>query len=68
MFINLYTCRLADFKGFKKLLTVNFPLLKKLNKFADPNKKSPDGGIGRRAWLRAMFHPLECKFDSCSGH
>ena len=31
-------------------------------------KISPDGGTGRRAWLRAMWTLSPCRFESCSGH
>ena len=44
-----------------------FVFQKEIILFLHPLKR-PDGGIGRRAWLRAMFPFWECKFDSCSGH
>ncbi len=39
---------------------------KKICIFAPP-KKSPDGGIGRRAGLKNQFF-RECRFDSGSGY
>jgi hypothetical protein len=54
-------------RDFSKKIFSKFDGSKRNNTIFAPSK-SPDGGIGRRAWLRAMFPFWECKFDSCSGH